>query len=581
MLIVKYQVNVKQTHWPQQQRIFNRNMSKFMNQQATIDDQCQVHVDDAAYQDICEHNAQLDMQRKKIDINIISPLMTISWLYMLPAWRSLLDFNFHRSNDWTDDSQVVRFNDCEYVQKHHIYDWHSFALLHNNTLIHEGIIIKYGDNTFMYVHNVQYHLPQKLYNACNRQVFIDAGKNQNDWKPVTSVTCQKLIKHDKYYQLESNITKLKIDAYSKLTVVDHNSIKIPIYDANGIKFDIQNKTQHRDVQNDNPFLFVTLGFDKYHHTKFTGKHDWDTHGVYWWIANMNPAVQYTKQLTMIMGQIPNCVKLNTIGRITWDHWNPLMEHGIRLWDGNKFAKVYGMIANQITDMEDRDHFLRRRGNNANSCSDGMIWPGFESGCKWPDNVTNLMQLGIILPGPYMLKIWKHVNHNLIGKPGFWDTFPETYATSISMTKSNFDIYNELGIDSTLKSTIEINHTTVLGCTKDALAIEWKRMHMNNNLNEVHTRTLMRLYLQEYFDGVNGCVSMLANYKTKLNVFNTMHHSWQKLVECIISLPTVTDWFGSLGCVVALTRVTGALYNVKDKNNLDKLQSIIKPILESG
>ena len=38
-----------------------------------------------------------------------------------------------------------------------------------------------------------------------------------------------------------------------------------------------------------------------------------------------------------------------------------------------------------------------------------------------------------------------------------------------MTNSEFDIYNELGIDSTLKSTIEINHTTVLGCTKDSLA----------------------------------------------------------------------------------------------------------------
>ena len=181
----------------------------------------------------------------------------------------------------------------------------------------------------------------------------------------------------------------------------------------------------------------------------------------------------------------------------------------------------------------------------------------------------------------MLAVWKHVNHNLVGKPGFWARFPNAYAKCITMTTSVFDIYNELGIASTLKCTIEINHTTVLGCTKDLLGIEWKRLHFNQNLQEIHTRTLMRLYLQEYFDGINSSVSMLVDYKSKLNLFNAMHHAYQKLIECMISLPTIVDWFGNLACVVALIRVTGALYNVNTLNGIKSLENLIKPLLNAS
>ena len=229
----------------------------------------------------------------------------------------------------------------------------------------------------------------------------------------------------------------------------------------------------------------------------------------------------------------------------------------------------------------RDHFLRRRRNNAHSNSDGWLWRGWQFGCKWPDNVSNLMQVGIIMPGPYMLKIWQHVNHNLVGKPHFWEMFPNAYAKCITMTTSQYDIYNELGIDSTLKSTIEINHTTVLGCTKDSLAIEWKRFHLKNNLDEVHTRTMMRVFLHKYFDGVNGNVSMLYDMKTKLNVFNAMHHAMQKLIECMICLPTIVDWYGNMACIIALIRVTGALYNVNTANGIKSMQNIIKPILQAS
>ena len=87
---------------------------------------------------------------------------------------------------------------------------------------------------------------------------------------------------------------------------------------------------------------------------------------------------------------------------------------------------------------------------------------------------------------------------------------------------------------------------------------------------MQTRTLMKAYLHEYFDGINGCVSILGDFKTKLNVFNTMHHAWQKLVECLIYLPTIVDWFGNMSCLIALIRVTGALYNVNTKNSVTKL-----------
>ena len=576
-----YNIDVEDTHWPKQKGVFSKNMKTFMSTQATLDEQCQMHVNDIRYQEICEHNAQLYIQTKNVTVKIISPLMTISWFYMLPSWRQLLDFNFKRPSNWNNDSPVNRFNDCEYVQKHHVYDWHSFALLEDNVMIHSGLLVQHADEEILYVHDVEYHIPNDLLHAQNRQVFIKAGKNQEDYKPLTLLKYQKIHQRAQNWVLDEEIHYMLIEADSDLTVIDHHKIKLPIVKHDGVKFEIINQTQHIDVQNDKPFLFITLGFDKYHHTTFTGKHNWDTHGIYWWVANMNPHMQYTQQLTMVMGQVPNCVKLNTIGRITWEHWNPLLQHGIKLWNGNKFVTVYGMIANQITDMEDGDHFRRRRRNNTHSNSDAMLWAGWQQGCKWPDNVSNLMQLGIIMPGPYMLKLWQHVNHNLLGKPGFWEQFPSVYAKSISMTTNNFDIYNELGIDSTLKSTIELNHTTVLGCTKDILAIEWKHLHLTNNFDEVHTRTLMRAYLQQYFDGVNGCVSMLVDFKTKLNLFNAMHHAWQKLIECMICLPTVLDWYGNFNCVVALIRVTGAMYNANTHNNINNLQDIIKPILAAS
>ena len=372
---------MQQTDWPSQKGIFTQEIQQFMEQQATIDESCQLHVDDIRYQEICEHNAQLHVQTSNVAVQIISPLIVLSWFFMLPGWRSLLDFDFKRKDDWNDDCPVTRFNDSEYVHKHHIWDWHAFAMLRDNVLLHEGIFVQHGDDEVLYITDVQYHIPDKILNARNRLAFGKLCKQQSNLMPEVVIVCHTVERKHDCYELSFNTEQLIIDADSDLSIINETQFELPIKNSDGTLFMTRDCTQHEDVQNNQPFLFVTLGFDKYHHTTFNGKHNWQTHGVYWWICNMNPALQYTKQLTMVMAQIPNCIKLNTIGRITWDSWNPLLEYGISLWNGNAFFKVKGMIANQITDMEDRDHFLRRRRNNAHSWSDGWLWPGWQHGCK--------------------------------------------------------------------------------------------------------------------------------------------------------------------------------------------------------
>ena len=576
--IDKYEIEVKHTNWEKNKQQLSDKIEEFLQRCPTIDENCNMEATDIRAEEIYCHNAQLCLRTKTVPVEIISPIVAISWLYMLPAWRNLLDFNFKRHDNWNDDTPVLRFNECEYVQKHQIWDWHSFAMLKNDTLIHNGLFVEHGTDEIVFVIDIVYHIKDKFLYATHKRVFTRSN-DQEDWKPDAVLQCRKLKKVNNIYVLQQNVTEYIIDADSDLQIIEPSDINYPIFDYNGDTFVIKNKTQHVDVQQNKPFFFITLGFDKYHHTRYTGRHDWDTHGVYWWVANMNPAVQFTKQLTMTMGQIPDCIKRTTIGQLTYKHWQPIMQNGITLWNGYAWDTVYGMIANQITDMDDRDHYMRKRKNNIKSFSDGMLWAGYQYGCKWPDNVSNLMQLGIILPGPYLLKIWKHVKHTLSGPNGLWHKFNDKYAKCITMTTSDEDIYGELPIASTLKSTIELNHTTVLGCTSDLLKIVWNQIHLKNNFEEAQTRFVMKLYLNKYFDGINGCCSMLADYKTKITVFNAMHHAWQKLIECLICLPTIVDWYANIGALVSLIRITGALYNVNTMNQIQNLQNIIKPVLQ--
>ena len=63
-----------------------------------------------------------------------------------------------------------------------------------------------------------------------------------------------------------------------------------------------------------------------------------------------------------------------------------------------------------------------------------------------------MHVGCVMHGPYML------NH-LRGKPNFGIKF------------AGIDAHNQLPIASALKTTVKLNHTTVLGCTSNALIFE--------------------------------------------------------------------------------------------------------------
>ena len=83
--------------------------------------------------------------------------------------------------------------------------------------------------------------------------------------------------------------------------------------------------------------------------------------------------------------------------------------GISLWNGNACEKVHEMIVSQITNIKERDYFMRKQDNNSKSGRDAMTCTGYKACCVWPRHVINLMQLGIIMCAPYVLKLWEHVN----------------------------------------------------------------------------------------------------------------------------------------------------------------------------
>ena len=255
------------------------------------------------------------------------------------------------------------------------------------------------------------------------------------------------------------------------------------------------KLQHPDVLADKPFIFAILGFDKYHHTQFTGLNSTDTHGCYFWFANFNAEFQFTQKATMYSCQAPSLIKLNQILPRLYEHWEFIMKHGCLLWEESRLIKVYGMVSHHIGDMQDRDQFLRRRGTNKHSRCDGSLWTGQADGVKYPDNCSSLMQLGTIVPGCYQLMLWQHFQQ--LQQQEVIVSVPKKVGKLLSMTMSNTDIFNELPINSSLKSPLEINHTALLGFLVAAFEIEWTNMHMKHNFDQLQTRRIMSAYLDEF------------------------------------------------------------------------------------
>ena len=54
-----------------------------------------------------------------------------------------------------------------------------------------------------------------------------------------------------------------------------------------------------------------------------------------------------------------------------------------------------------------------------------------------------------------------------------------------------------------------------------------------------------------------------------------------MIEILIALPACVNWMGNLCLLNALTRITGAMFTVNNENDRKKLESLMKPILQSS
>ena len=530
----------------------------------------------------------------RVPVSIISPVTNIIWMYLCENWRINLDFNFSRPNNWSGDSRCTKFNHTEYVQKHFLYDWHDYAVLPNGSWLHQGVVVDIGDHpeprSFYYIDRITYDLPGTVVNATRASDFPSAGNpNKQFWLPNCHMHSRRILQRGTEWLLDSQPHKpLIVDRNVNWHVVPLNTFRNRTFrhsPANNtyVPYELPPpQYQDPDVAQNKPFWFFILGFDKYQHTRFTGKHDMQTHGCYWWMANFNADLQFTKQLSMISCQAPAIVPMDTVVSLQYRHWQYIMEKGCLIWNGHALQPVRGMVSHHLTDMQDRDHLLRRRGNNKASRMDGQLNYGHLDGCAWPDGVTNLLEIGCITPGPYLLKLWRYLHRDCCRKqPPFWTKPPAHAAIEMTLTMNEQDVLNGLALDSTTKAPLEINHTTLLGLLKMAFEIEWTFIHKNLKFNETDTRAYMNAFLDNCWNGVNGVRCFVRNPNCNILLFNQMHHSWQKMLEIMFSVCRVVDYTGHLSILNCLIRLTGCLHDCATENQCKRLQVIMKPILKAG
>ena len=531
--------------------------------------------DDPIVIEMSQHNKKLAEHERIVPAFIISPMVYMVWLHLCPNFRNSLDFNFQRKSSWTDDTKINRFNDTLYMQRHAIYDKHKFALLSNGSFLYKNVICQsQRNNKYFVVKRIVHRIPDHITN-CQRPSDFKESDNPQWWKNETVMICQPLKEKSNCFLLKSRRYYHVLSADDPFVVVNADSFAKPLANEDGRVINIETREQHMNVANNNPHIFALWGLDKYHHTTFTGKRDWDTHGIYWWIGNQNANVQFTPVMTMMMGQVSAAISTNLIGRLCWTQWQEFAKEGMLYWTGTQFTRAYATLSHSIMDMQEKDHFYRKRGNNKKSRSDYLVWYGCFDGCKWPPNVNNLMQVGCVVPGPYLLKLWKHLHYACV--PLIWSKLPESIGRGCTLTNANHDIYNEYPVASSLKCTLEFNHTTLLGCLSQAFNIEWYRLHLSGNCNRFHTRTVMSSYLDEYFHNINGMRSLLKCINTKINVFNQMKQAWQKMIEIMIALPISSAWFGNIDLLVSFIRISGAIYTINTENQRLKCQNIFKII----
>ena len=540
------------------------------------------------YAEWCDHQANYNNQQKlDVPLKILSPITSICWMYMCESWRKHLDYDFQRPPHWNNDSPIFKFNHSWYVKYHNWFDWHDFALLGNDSLIGAHVIVnphlRKRFPTYYFIKKIVYDIPARLAEATKRRTFVSID-NAQPWMPTCHVTYQTLKNKNNKWYLSRKQYVTSINKNSKWTVVDFSNMRDSVVQKmNNVEHAITLPTpdyQHPDVAENKPFIFVIFGSDAYHHTEFTGLTSLKTHGGYWWTANFNPDLQFTKMCTFITFQSTALASLKQILPKLYLHWQFLIQHGCIVWNGERLIKMFGMVSHQIGDMQDRDIYLRRRGAHRKSRSDGLIWHGYRNKASWPRNVNDLLNVGCVVPGSYLLKVWQLLNKQCVRR-GFWASPPDNIGKSLTLTKSKHDVYNELPIDSTLKAPLEINHTTLLGLLTDAFEIEWVHLHHNLHFNEKQSKTFIYSYLYKFWHKKNGLTIFLTNSNCNILTFNQMQHSWQKMLEIMISLPFVFNWIGNISLLTSLIRMTGALFSCRTENRRLYLQNIVKRILSCG
>ena len=450
-------------------------------------------------------------------------------------------------------------------------------------MVYKGVVVdaklEYNTRILWYITKIEYVMPNELLFIQRRTNF--PKDNKKWWLPVCLVHYRRMRQRPYQWLVSKNVRTCSVVKDDDWSVVDpseydHRTVE---YDESGQLTDITlapPQLQHPHVAANKPFFFSILGFDKYHHTQFTGLNSMNTHGCYWWIGNFNPDLQFNNVSSFVTCQAPAILGLSQILPKIYSHWQFMMEKGCLLWIKNGLQRVYGMVSHHIGDMQDRDILLRRRGTSSMARCDGMLWTGFREGVRWPSGVEDLMELNTVVPGPYMLDLWKHLNITCVSR-GLWSKVPNNIGKSISLTKATEDVFNCLPIGSSLKGTLELNHTTMLGLLVDAFEIEWTNLHINHNFNQHQTRCVMNAYLNKFWCGVNGVKSFLNNINTNILVFNQIRHSWHKMLEIMISLPYSVNWCGNLKLLTCLVRMTGALVMCNNENERERLKQICIPL----
>ena len=574
----RYDVRVNDDKPSNNEVELNKSTLTSISNNGTFNDMINHDDDDPNIMEMHLHNSEATKNVHEYPVFVVSPITHLIWLYLLEPFRNIIDLNFKRRNNWTDDDQVLRFNDTWYLTCHNILDWHEFALLQNKSFLHKGIIVQDKNGIKSLITDIEYDLPHHIKSAKKRSDFRK-HKQLNFWKGKAILKYKLLREYDDFFVLGNKIREHILQPDHALIVIKQTELLKPIHNKNGEEIVINVPLQHPHVKDGKEFFFGILGMDEYHHTAFSGKRDWESHGIYWWIGNMCPEVQFTTPMTMVMGQTPSAVPIQMTGKIIYSQWNNLMHHGMLLWTGQALKRRYAMVSHQIADLKERVFCLRKRGHVKQTRCDSLLWLGYYHGCKWPTGCDDLMQLGIIMPGPYLLKLWKFLNKDCV--PGLWERFPPAYGQAISLTTCTSDFYNEVPLASGLKSTVELNHTTVIGCLARAFKIEWFDVHKKHNCNASLTRKVLSAYLKKYVHHINGVSSILMRPNTKMNVFNQMNQAWQKFIEILIAFPVCVAWYGNVPLLCSLIRVIGLLFCVRSENDRNKAKRILIPILDAS